>query len=218
MSFVIKAERRKALGKNASYRLRCQGLIPAILYGPGVDNIPLALNKKDIISILKSDTGERTIFKIALDGQERNVMIKDIQVNPVTDEILHVDLLQIAMDRPIRVAIPVYLQGEAIGVKTQGGIVDFITRELEIECLPHLIPEQIIVDISHLHVHQSIKVADLPSQPGIKIIDDPETVIVTIGLPEAEAVTAVPAEEAVVPESPEPEVIRKERAKREQEE
>lgn len=218
MSLVIKAERRKVLGKNACYRLRCQGLIPAILYGPGVDNIPLVLNKKDIISILKSETGERTIFQIALDGEEKNVMIKDLQVNPVTDEILHVDLFQIAMDRPIRVAVPISLQGEAIGVKTQGGLVDFITRELEIECLPHLIPEQIVVDISGLHVHQAIKVADLPPKPGIKIVDDPETVIVTIGLPEAEAVAAAPTEEAVVTEAPEPEVIRKERVKKEEEE
>ncbi len=218
MSLIIKAERRKALGKNACYRLRCQGLVPAILYGPGVDNIPLALNKKDIISILKSETGERTIFQLALDGGQRNVMIKDLQVNPVTDEILHVDLFQIAMDRPVRVAVPVFLQGEAIGVKTQGGLVDFITRELEVECLPHLIPEQIVVDISGLHVHQAIKVADLTPRSGVKIINDPETVIVTIGLPEAEAVAAAPPEEGVVTEAPEPEVIRKERAKKEEEE
>jgi large subunit ribosomal protein L25 len=218
MSWLIKAERRKALGKNACYRLRCQGLVPAILYGPGIESIPLVLNKKDIFSILKSETGERTIFRLALDGEERNVMIKELQVDPVTDELLHVDLFQIAMDKPIRVSVPVLLQGEAIGVKTQGGLVDFITRELEIECLPHLIPDHIVVDISGLYVHQSIKVADLTPPSGIRIIDDPETVIVTIGLPEAEEVTAAPAEEAVVAEAPEPEVIRKERAKKEEEE
>jgi len=218
MSWLIKAERRKVLGKNACYRLRCQGLVPAILYGPGVENIPLVLNKKDVFSILKSETGERTIFRLALDGEERNVMIKELQVDPVTDELLHVDLFQIAMDKPIRVSVPVLLQGEAIGVKTQGGLVDFITREIEIECLPHLIPDHIVVDISSLHVHQSIKVADLTPPPGIKIIDDPETVIVTIGLPEAEEVAAAPAEEALVAEAPEPEVIRKERAKKEEEE
>jgi len=218
MSWLIKAERRKALGKNACYRLRCQGLVPAILYGPGIESIPLVLNKKDIFSILKSETGERTIFRLSLDGEERNVMIKELQVDPVTDELLHVDLFQIAMDKPIRVSVPVLLQGEAIGVKTQGGLVDFITRELEIECLPHLIPDHIVVDISGLHVHQSIKVADLTPPSGIRIIDDPETVIVTIGLPEAEEVTAAPAEEAVVAEAPEPEVIRKERAKKEEEE
>jgi len=218
MSWLIKAERRKALGKNACYRLRCQGLVPAILYGPGIESIPLVLNKKDIFSILKSETGERTIFRLALDGEERNVMIKELQVDPVTDELLHVDLFQIAMDKPIRVSVPVLLQGEAIGVKTQGGLVDFITRELEIECLPHLIPDHIVVDISGLYVHQSIKVADLTPPSGIRIIDDPETVIVTIGLPEAEEVTAAPAEEALVAEAPEPEVIRKERAKKEEEE
>jgi len=217
MSWLIRAERRKVLGKNACYRLRRQGLVPAILYGPGIENIPLVLNKKDVFSILKSETGERTIFRLALDGEERNVMIKELQVDPVTDELLHVDLFQIAMDKPIRVSVPVLLQGEAIGVKTQGGLVDFITREVEIECLPQFIPDHIVVDISGLHVHQSIKVADLTPPPGIKIIDDPETVIVTIGLPEAEEVAVAPAEEAVVAEAPEPEVIRKERAKKEEE-
>lgn len=218
MSLIIKAEKRKELGKNACYRLRRKGLVPAVLYGPGIDSLPLTLNKKDIFAILKTETGERTIFRIALNGEERNVMIKDLQIDPVTDELLHVDLFQIAMDRPIRVSVPVVLQGEAIGVKTQGGLVDFITRELEIECLPHLIPDHITVDISALYVHQSIKVADLPPMEGIKIIDDPETVIVTIGLPEAEAVEAAPAEEGIVTEAPQPEVIRKERPKKEEEE
>ncbi|MCX7973057.1 MAG: 50S ribosomal protein L25 [Candidatus Aminicenantes bacterium] len=217
MSLIIKAEERKELGKNACYRLRRKGLVPAILYGPGIKSLPLCLNKKDIFTILKTETGERTIFRIVLNGEERDVMIKELQVDPVTDELLHVDLVQIAMDRPIRVSVPIVLQGEAIGVKTQGGLVDFITRELEIECLPHLIPEHITVDISPLHVHQSIRVGDLPSMEGIRIVDDPETVIVTIGLPEAEAVTTVAAEEGVVVEAPEPEVIRKERAKKEEE-
>ncbi len=219
MTEVIQAEKRADLGKNACRRMRRKGQVPAILYGRGKENIPLVLNKKDVVSILKSETGERTIFKVDIEGKERNVMIKDLQLHPVTDELLHVDLIQIAMDRPVRVAVPVVLQGEAVGVKAEGGLVDFIKRELEVECLPHHIPEHITVDISGLHVHQAIKVADLAPIKGVRIIEEPEAVIVTIGVPEAEvaAAAATPAEE-VITEAPEPEVIRKERAKKKEEE
>lgn len=215
MSKVVSAEKRIHLGKNVSCRLRSHGKVPAILYGPGIENVALSLNKRDVIALLKTESGERTIFKVAFDGEERNVMIKELQVNPVTDELLHVDLIQIAMDRPIRVAVPVVLKGEAVGVKNEGGLVDFITRELEVECLPHLIPEHIEVDISGLHVHQSVKVANLPPLEGVKVIKDQDTVIVTIGLPEAEVAAAA---EEVVTAPAEPEVIRKERAAKEEQE
>ncbi len=221
MAEVITAEKRIHQGKNASRRLRSQGKVPAILYGPGVENVALSLNKKDIIALLKTETGERTIFKVAFNGEERNVMIKELQVDPVSDELLHLDLIQIAMDRPVRVAVPVVLKGEAVGVKNEGGLVDFITRELEVECLPHLIPEHIEVDISGLHVHQSVKVANLPRLEGVRVLEDEDTVIVTIGLPEAEvaaAAAAATAAEEVVTTPAEPEVIRKERAKKEEEE
>ncbi len=220
MSEIIKAEKRIDFGKNACRRLRAKGQVPAILYGPGIESLPLVLNKKDVIAILKTETGERSIFQVAFNGEERNVMIKELQVDPVTDSLLHVDLIQIAMDRPIKVSIPVLLQGEAIGVKSQGGLVDFITREIKVECLPRLIPEHIVVDISGLHVHQAVKVSDIPPIEGVKIVEDPETVVVTIALPQAEvaaAAAAAPAEELVV-EPPEPELIRKERAKKEEEE
>lgn len=217
MSEVVTAEKRIRQGKNFSRRLRSQGKVPAILYGPGIENVALSLNKRDVIALLKTETGERTIFKVAFDGEERNVMIKELQVNPVTDELLHVDLIQIAMDRPIRVSVPVVLKGEAVGVKNEGGLVDFITRELEVECLPHLIPEHIEVDISGLHVHQSVKVANLPPLEGVKVIKDPDTVIVTIGLPEAEVAAAAAAAEELATTTAEPEVIRKERATKEEE-
>lgn len=218
MSEVVTAEKRFRKGKNVSRRLRSQGKVPAILYGPGIENVALSLNKRDVIALLKTETGERTIFKVAFDGEERNVMIKELQVNPVTDELLHVDLIQIAMDRSIRVAVPVVLKGEAVGVKNEGGLVDFVTRELEVECLPHLIPEHIEVDISGLHVHQSVKVANLPPLEGVRVIKDPDTVIVTIGLPEAEVAAAAAAAEEVVATPAEPEVIRKERAMKEEQE
>lgn len=217
MTLVIKAEKRTELGKNASGRLRRKGFVPAILYGESVANVPLTLKKKDIIEILKSETGENTIFKVAFDSEERDVMIKEVQINPITDELTHVDLIQISMDKPVRVSVPVELVGEAIGVKAEGGIVDFLLRELEIECLPREIPEAIKVDISNLHLHQSIKVQNLELPAGIKVLHDPHAAIVVISSVAEEA--AATTEEVVeAAEMKEPEVIKKERKKEEEEE
>ncbi|HEK85503.1 MAG TPA: 50S ribosomal protein L25 [Candidatus Aminicenantes bacterium] len=216
MTLVIKAEKRTELGKNASGRLRRQGFIPAILYGEKVESIPLILKKKDLIGILKSETGENTIFRVVFDSEERDVMIKEVQINPINDELLHADLIQISMDKPVRVSVPVELTGEAIGVKTEGGIVDFLLRELSIECLPRDIPEAIKVDISNLHIHQSFKVQNLEVPAGIKILHDPGAAIVVISSVAEEAAPA-PAEEVVeAAEVKEPEVIKKERKKEEE--
>lgn len=223
MSLVIKSEKRDMFGKNASRRFRRGGMIPAILYGESEANVPLVLRKKDVIMILKSETGENTIFRIAFDGAERDVMIKDIQIDPTTDELLHADLIQIAMDKAIRVSVPVEIVGEAVGVKTEGGFVDFMSREIEIECLPRDIPERLTVDISGLHLHQSLKVGDIPPPPGVKILSEPTAVVVLIQVPHEEKVEAKPEEEAAVaaeaaPAPAEPEVIKKERKKEEEEE
>jgi large subunit ribosomal protein L25 len=218
MTLVISSETRDLFGKNASRRFRRGGRIPAILYGEGADSVALVLNKKDIIKILKSETGENTLFRVAVNGRERDVMIKDLQVDPTTDELLHADLIQIAMDKAIRVAVPVELSGEPVGVKTEGGFVDFMNREIEVECLPADIPERITIDISNLHLHQTLKVAEVAVPEGVKFISDPSTVLVLIQLPHEEKVEAKPeeavaAEAAAAPEAAEPEVIKKERKK-----
>lgn len=223
MSLVIKSEKRDLFGKNASRRFRKGGLVPAVLYGEGAESVPLVLAKKDIVMILKSETRENTIFKIAFDSEVKDVMIKDLQINATSDELLHADLILIAMDKAIRVSVPIELFGEAVGVKTEGGFVDFMTREVEIECLPANIPERISVDISGLHLHQSLKVADLTAPAGVKLISDPNTVLVLVQVPHEEKVEAKPEEEAVAAEAAaaapaEPEVIKKERKKEEAEE
>jgi len=219
MSFVVKAEKREAFGKNVSRRLRKQGLIPAVLYGEGVATVPLVLAKKDVVLILKSDTGENTIFKVAFDSKTQDAMFKDIQIDVSSDELLHADLILISMDKAIRVNVPVSLQGDPVGVKTEGGFVDFMTREIEVECLPKDIPENIKVDISLLHLHQSIKVGDIAAPDGVRLINDPSSVVVLISLPHKEEEVAKPVEEGVVAAEPtEPEVIKKERAEKPEEE
>ncbi len=218
MSLVIPSEKRDAFGKNASFRIRQNGRIPAILYGEGVESLALVLNKADVIPILKSELGLNTLFKVAVGGAERDVMIKDIQIDPTTDELLHADLIQIAMDKVIRVQVPVELVGEAIGVKTEGGFIDFMTRDLLVECLPARIPEHFTLDVSALHLHQSLKASDVVLPEAVKLLTDPATVVAMVQVPHEEKVEAAPVEEAAEAAAPaEPEVIKKERAEKDKE-
>jgi large subunit ribosomal protein L25 len=212
MSLVIKAEKRENFGKNASRAVRREERVPAILYGPGMDNIALTFDKKDLFSILKSESGENTLFVVSFDSEKKDAMIKELQVNPVSDQLLHVDLIQIAMDKMIRVDVPVVLVGEPIGVKVDGGFIDFNSREIEVECLPKDIPEHIEVDISALHLHQSIKVEDISPPEGTKFTSDSEMVVVLIQAPSKEEEIAVEEEEEEeMAEGQEPAVIKKDK-------
>lgn len=219
MSIVVKSEKRRGLGTNASRRLRAQGFVPAVLYGESMETTPLVLSKRDVVQILRLESGENTIFKVAVEADAFDVMIKETQVDPATDELLHVDLLRISMDKPIRVTVPVVHRGEPVGVKTEGGFVDFVTREVEIECLPRDIPESLGIDIAELHIGQSFKVQALPAPAGVKVLTDPNTVLVLISMPHKEE-EAFPGEkpegEAAAEEPKEPEVIKKERAEKEE--
>ena len=146
-------------------------------------------------------------------------MIKEIQVNPATDELQHVDLIRISMDKPIKVTVPVEHHGEPVGVKTEGGFVDFVTREVEVECLPRDIPESLDIDISELHINQSFKVQGMTVPAGVKVLTDPNTVLVLISMPhkEEEPFPGEKPEGEVAAEEPkEPEVIKKERAEKEE--
>lgn len=211
MSFKIKTEKRDVFGKNASRRLRREGMIPAILYGGDASNVPLTLRKQDVFMILRSDTGENTVFQVSFDSEIRDVMIKELQKDPVTDEILHVDFVHIAMDKVIRVSVPVMSVGEAVGVKAEGGFIDFITREVEVECFPKDIPEHIEIDISSLHLRQSFKVEDIILPEGVKLITSSDTILVMIEVPVKEEEKEVKEEEEVIAEEEEPEVIGKDK-------
>jgi large subunit ribosomal protein L25 len=218
MNIVVKSEKRQGLGTNAARRLRAQGFVPAVLYGESMASTPLVLAKKDIVQIMRLESGENTIFQVAVDADQYDVMIKALQVDPATDELQHVDLIRISMDKPIRVTVPVVHRGEPIGVKTEGGFIDFVTREVEVECLPRDIPESLSIDISELHIHQSFKVEGIAIPAGVKLITEPATVLVLISLPhkEEEFPGEKPEGEVVAEEPKEPEVIKKERAEKEE--
>jgi len=217
MSIVVKSEKRQGLGSNAARRLRAQGFVPAVLYGESMDSRPLVLSKKDIVQILRLETGENTIFRVAVDADEYDAMIKDLQVDPVTDELLHADLIRISMDKPVRVTVPVVHRGEPVGVKTEGGFIDFVTREVEVECLPRDIPENVSIDIAELHVNQSYKVENMAIPAGVRVISEPGTVLVLVSMPHKEEEFPGEKPEEVVAEEPkEPEVIKKERTEKEE--
>jgi len=219
MQLVVKTEKRQGLGSNAARRLRAQGFVPAVLYGESMETVPLVLSKKDIVQILRLESGENTIFKVALDADSYDAMIKELQVDPATDELLHVDLIRISMDKPIKVTVPVEHHGEPVGVKTEGGFIDFVTREVEIECLPRDIPESLDIDVSELHINQSFKVQAMTVPPGVKVLTEPNTVLVLISMPhkEEEVFAGEKPEGEVAAEEPkEPEVIKKERAEKEE--
>jgi large subunit ribosomal protein L25 len=219
MNLTIPSQSRKAFGKNASGRIRQTGKIPAILYGEGRPGLPLVLDKKDVIRILKSETGLNTLFKVAVEDGDRDVMIKDVQIDPLSDQLLHADLIQIDMAKAVRVEVPIELIGEAVGVKTEGGFIDFMTRELMIECLPALIPERLTVDIAGLHLHQSIKVSEVILPEGIRLLTDPGAVVALVQVPHEEKVEAAAVVEEGVEAAPaEPELIKKERPEKAEEE
>jgi large subunit ribosomal protein L25 len=203
---TIVAEAREKLGKGHNGRLRAAGRSPGTVYGPGQDPISVAVSPKDINKILHSASGHNTIFYLEVAGEKTPVMIVDWQNDPVKGKLLHVDLKRIDMNKRIRVKVPVRTHGEPKGVKTQGGIHDVITREIEIECLPEEIPEHFDVEVGELLIGQSIRAADLPMTGSMKLVAPPDTVIshVTSLRPETAAATEEGAAAAA-----EPEVIKK---------
>jgi large subunit ribosomal protein L25 len=212
--FVVPAENRAETGKNSNRRLRGRGMIPGVLYAAGKDAVPVAVSPHQIGAILKSASGENTLFDLELGGSRRRVILKEFQREPLRGHLLHADFYEVALDKVITVRVHVELEGVPVGVKLQGGIVDFVTRELEIECLPADIPQKVTVDIAHLELGKHLRVSDLKLGEKVTILDAPELVVAHVVLPKAEAVAeAAPAEgEAAEAAAAEPEVIKKGKA------
>lgn len=177
---TLNAESRHEVGKKIAKKLRKQGRIPAIIYGEHKESIPISLSVNDIKTILKSKTGENTVLRIHRDDMQVDAMLKEIQYDYLSDHIIHVDLIRIDLNKPVNVNVPVVVQGESIGVKVDGGIFDFMTRELKVRCLPTQIPREFLLDISEMKTGDSIKVEDMEVAEGIKIMSDPHTVICAV--------------------------------------
>jgi large subunit ribosomal protein L25 len=215
MAATLKFEKRDTRGKNEARRLRASGRIPAVLYGAEKGKaFEIAVDPKALLKILHSESGVNTL--IGLEGmadatRDTRVLVKEYQLDPIDHKLLHADFYQVAMDKMLTVTVPILLKGEAKGVKQQGGIVDFVNREVEIEVLPGDIPENLVVDISELMLNQGVRVKDLLTE-GAKWTpkSDAEMMIVHVVTPRAEE--EAPAADAVAAlpgAAPEPEVIKK---------
>ena len=209
-SNVLQAKARTPGNKNAARRVRRDGKVPAVVYGAGKESLSVSLDPRQVTRILHSRTGHNTIFDLSLDGGENTkAMIVDWQYEPIKGALLHIDLKRIAMDQKLRVAVPIVLQGEAAGVKQQGGILEQMLREVEIECLHGDIPSAIEADISELVFGKVMRVIDLPHNDKVKFITDENQPVAHITTVKEEEVVAPEAAAEAAATPAEPEVIKK---------
>jgi large subunit ribosomal protein L25 len=207
-NIIVEGAPRETRGKNEARRLRVSGRVPATLYGGKGEVLALAVNTKQVTAILRSESGHNTLFQVDLGGKQEPAIVKDWQVDPVTGNLLHVDLLRVAMDVRMKVKVPVHTFGEPSGVKVQGGVYEVVTREVEVECLPADIPTEFKVDVSGLALNQSLRAGDLPlDTKKLKLVTDPQTVLSHVVTLRAEE--EKPVEAAVATTPAEPEVIKK---------
>jgi large subunit ribosomal protein L25 len=216
MEATLEAVKREGRGKNEANRLRASGRIPGVVYGTASkgkapEGVAVAVDPKALLRILHSDSGANTLITLNLDGAQSRVMVKEYQLDPMTHHLLHADFYQLAMDKAITVTVPIVVKGEPKGVKLQGGLLDFVTRDIQVQCLPTDIPEHIDVDVSELMLHESIRVRDLAVNPKWKSVTEGDTMLVHVVMPKAEESATAAATDAAAPAATaaEPEVIKK---------
>jgi large subunit ribosomal protein L25 len=208
---VIEAEKRTEFGKNANRRLRAAGKLPGVVYGPKIETSSIVVDPADLTSILQSESGHNTIFTLKVNGEPLDVMIREYALDPLKGTLVHADFLRIVMDQIMQFAVPVEVDGTSAGVK-EGGMLDLVLREIDVECLPAEVPDNIRVDVTELEIGDAIRVGDIPfDNENVKILSDAEFVVATVIPPrveEEEEVEIVEEEE----EGAEPEVIGKGKA------
>jgi large subunit ribosomal protein L25 len=210
---TVKATQREGRGKNDARRARRDGFVPVTVYGGVGEPVSAVALLKDLAAILRSESGHNSIFTIDVDGVGASeVMFHDRQIDPVRGRLVHADLKRLVKGQKIEVTVPVHLSGEPVGVREQEGVLEQLVRDIEMRCDPRNIPDSINLDVSHLGVHDLLRVSDIPIDENIEILESPETIIATVGIVREEPVEAPIAEE----ESAEPEVIGK--GKKEEEE
>jgi large subunit ribosomal protein L25 len=220
METVLEATTRTRFGKNEAGRLRREGLLPSVLYGGATreggkpEAVSISVEPKALLRILHSQSGANTIITLALGSESPKVMLREFQLDPVSRELLHADFYRVAMDKAITVTVPLLLRGEAPGVKQQGGLLDFVHREIDIECLPTDIPEHIEVDVSELMLNQSLRLRDIIGSMKWKPVSEADLMLVHVVAPKAE-VEPVAAEADVAVAPAEPEVIKKGKTEKE---
>jgi large subunit ribosomal protein L25 len=201
---TIEVQPRDKTGTNNNRRLRAAGQIPAIVYGAGKDSVPIHVDRKRLVELLRRSGGDNALFllKLADTGQERHAMIRDMQLDPITRSITHLDFQRVLMDEKVRVQVAVELLGVAFGVKVEGGVLDFSHREVHVECLPGDIPKMLELDVTELHVGEHRTAGDLKLPDGVTLLDEADRMLISIMHPKAEEAAEGAADG-------EPEVIKK---------
>jgi large subunit ribosomal protein L25 len=199
---TIDVQKRERTGKGGNREARRNGLIPGVVYGGGKDSVPIQLDRKSFVEMMKKSDSENPIFLLKLGtGQERHAILREIQKDPVSRMVIHLDFQRVDMNQKVHVTVPIELKGIAYGVKTEGGLIDFVTREIAVECLPGSIPAHIDFDVTEVRVGQHIEAGALQLPEGVTLFDSPEKVILSL--------THARAEEAEAGDRAEPEVIKR---------
>ncbi|MFQ5723822.1 MAG: 50S ribosomal protein L25 [Terriglobia bacterium] len=218
-SLQVEAQPRAERGTNRARQLRRAGRVPAVVYGGKDGPLALSVDPRHVTKILTSEAGQNAVFNLQIKGQGKTpAMIRDWQVDPVRGLLLHVDFLRISMEERVKVKIPVRVQGEPVGVKQQGGILELVQREVELECLPGDIPDEFVIEVSELNMNQGVRVGDLKLESKkLRILTDTEQVLAHV-VPPRKPEEEVPVEAAVEgAEAVEPEVVGKGKEKEEAE-
>ncbi|MBN1794974.1 MAG: 50S ribosomal protein L25/general stress protein Ctc [Candidatus Omnitrophica bacterium] len=217
---TLSVQRRDKTGKESCKKLRAEGLVPAVVYAGGKEAVLLAVPAREMQRILHGEGSTNAIINLMIKengaSQEKTVIIKEVQFNPVKDDMVHIDFQEISLTEKLTVNVPVVEKGEPIGVRRDGGILEHSTRELEIECLPTQIPESIVVDVSNLEIGDSIHLKDIVLPEGVEVLDSLETTLFSVMAPRLEEEPVAAAAEEAGPQ--EPEVIREKKAEPEGEE
>jgi large subunit ribosomal protein L25 len=211
MEAILEAVERSQRGKNEARRLRAGGRMPAVVYGDKEGGRAIAVDPKTLSKILRTELGANTLIHLKLDGVDTRVLVKEYQIDPVTHQLLHADFYRVAMDKVIRVTVTVVPRGEPKGVKQQGGVLDIVHRQIEIECLPADIPQHIEIDVTEMMVGMNVRVRDVATNAKWKALSDPEMMLLHVIIPKVEEVAPTPeAVAAAAGAAPaEPEVIKK---------
>ncbi len=207
---TVEVQKREATGKNANRRLRASGVVPAVLYGGDRETVSIQVVRKQMIELLKKAGSDHPIFllKLADSGQERHAMVRELKVHPITRILQHIDFQRILMTEKLRTSVPIEIIGIAYGVKTEGGLIDFVTREVQVECLPADIPRKITIDVTALHIGQHVEAHELELPAGIELLEDADRVIVSCTHTHAEQ-SAASGEGLLEAAKAEPEVVKK---------
>ena len=200
-TMTIEVQPRETTGKNANRRSRAAGKIPAVVYGGGKESVSIEVDRKILLDLLKGHAGENPIFLLKLGDKDRHAMIRHMDINPLSRQVIHVDFQRVLMDQKVRVAVPVELTGTAVGVKVDGGMLDFVTREVHVECLPGQIPKHLEFDVTEMRIGQHVEAKDLKLPEGVVLLDEADKVLASISQSRVEEEAEAGADRA------EPEVL-----------